>query len=530
MRGFAALRRLHVMLGPTNRTPIRTKMSDYGFLSIVPPLLTIAVALYSKNVLIALIVGITSGSFIIVDFDPFNMMLNAVEEQVLAEFTSGTQSQVIITMMVIGGFVKLLEVSGGAKAFARKMLTIVSTRARAQLLAWMSGLAIFFTDSGNSLIIGPLYRSVFDEFKLAREKLAYILDTTSSPISILIPFIGWGAYIMSLIEKSYAEIGLAENEFTVLIKVIPYNFYAFLALLTVPIVIYTGRDYGPMKKVQRDYLELREKQDVASQSEPEAVAAKQPDTPVGMFLYPLGVMLVLVTGLISWHATHGGITGAHIRSTLILSYLTASLTCMEMMRRHQSRTYTEMIGLFIKGAESLVYVSIILVLAWGLSSVTTDLRTADYLASLIGDSVAPMYFPIIVFVLGALISLSTGSSYGTFAILMAIAVPVGFELGASMYLTIAAVLSGGLFGDHCSPISDTTVLASVGANCNHLSHVVTQAAYAGLTGLVTVFAFWMAGVYETPFVLGAAIVILVLTMTTAMRYFGSEVVPKSEQV
>ena len=123
-------------------------MTEYGFLSIVPPLLTIAVALYSKNVLIALIVGIASGSFIIVDFDPFKMMLNAIEEQVLAEFTAGTQSQVIITMMVIGGFVKLLEVSGGAKAFAQKMLTIVSTRARAQLLAWASGLGIFFTDSG----------------------------------------------------------------------------------------------------------------------------------------------------------------------------------------------------------------------------------------------------------------------------------------------------------------------------------------------------------------------------------------------
>ena len=499
-------------------------MTDYGFLSIVPPLLTIAVALYSKNVLVALIIGIASGSFIIVDFDPFNMMLNAIEEQVLAEFTSGTQSQVIITMMVIGGFVKLLEVSGGAKAFARKMLTVVSTRARAQLLAWASGLAIFFTDSGNSLIIGPLYRSVFDEFKLAREKLAYILDTTSSPISILIPFIGWGAYIMSLIEKSYTEIGLEENEFSVLINVIPYQFYAFLALATVPIVIYTGKDYGPMRRVQADYVASIKSDDTKQQDE--NLISADIGTPVGMFLYPLGVMLVLVVGLISWHATHGGITGAHIRSTLILSYLTASVTCMEMMRRHQQRTYTEMIGLFVKGAESLVYVSIILVLAWGLSSVTSDLHTADYLASLIGDSVSPVVFPMIVFVLGALISLSTGSSYGTFAILMAIAVPVGFELGASMYLTIAAVLSGGLFGDHCSPISDTTVLASVGADCNHLSHVVTQGAYAGLTGLITLIAYWMAGIYETPLVLLVAAVLLFISMTLAMRFFGEDVAAK----
>ena len=161
-------------------------MQDYGFLSIVPPILTIVVALYSRNVIVALIVGIFSGSLIIADYNPFYAMLDAIENQVLDEFTNGTQSQVLITMMVIGGFVKLLEISGGAKAFARRMLDIVSTRIRAQLLAWTSGLAIFFTDSGNSLIIGPLYRSVFDEFKLCREKLAYILDTTSSPISILI--------------------------------------------------------------------------------------------------------------------------------------------------------------------------------------------------------------------------------------------------------------------------------------------------------------------------------------------------------
>jgi Na+/H+ antiporter NhaC len=494
-------------------------MTDYGFLSIVPPILTIIVALYSRNVVVALIVGILTGSLIITNFDPFAALLDAVENQVLAEFTNGTQSQVLITMMVIGGFVKLLDVSGGAKAFARRMLQVVSTRAKAQLLAWTSGLVIFFTDSGNSLIIGPLYRSVFDEFKLCREKLAYILDTTSSPISILIPFIGWGAYIMSLIERSYAEVGLTENEFSVLIKVIPYQFYAFLALLTVPIVVMTGRDYGPMRRVQAAYNEANKWRTITNIATPKSDSSAD-TTPVGMFLYPLGVMLTLVAALITWHATHGGITGAHIRSTLIISYLSASLTCMEMMRRHQGRSYTEMLGDFVKGAESLVYVSIVLVLAWSLSSVTSDIHTADYLASLISGSVSPVYFPMLVFVLGAIISLSTGSSYGTFAILMAIAVPIGFELGASMYLTIAAVLSGGLFGDHCSPISDTTVLASVGADCNHLNHVTTQISYAALTGVVTVIAYGLAGIYETPYVLLIAIGILFISMTTAMKLFG----------
>ena len=222
-------------------------MDDYGILSLVPSLLTIAVAFYSKNVMLALVSGIISGSLLLAGFNPLHAMQIAIENQVLKEVVNGTQIQVVLVIFIIGGFVKLLEVSGGAGAFARKASSIVTSRSKAQVIVWFSGLGIFFTDSGNSLIIGPLYRSVFDEFKICREKLAYILDTTSSPISILIPFISWGAYIMSLIEKSYAEIGLNEESFTILIKVIPYQFYAFLALATVPIVVFMKKDYGPMK-------------------------------------------------------------------------------------------------------------------------------------------------------------------------------------------------------------------------------------------------------------------------------------------
>tara|TARA_B100000497_G_C7692311_1_gene421377 strand:+ start:1529 stop:3016 length:1488 start_codon:yes stop_codon:yes gene_type:complete len=490
-------------------------MADYGALSLVPPLLTIAIALYSKNVLFALSCGIFSGSLIIVDFNPFAAVLNSVENQVLKEISSGTQVQVILTIFVIGGFVKLLEVSGGASAFARKMSSIVTSGAKAQLLAWLTGIGIFFTDSGNSLIVGPLYRTLFDEFKICREKLAYILDTTSSPISILIPFIGWGAYIMSLIERSYQEIGRDENAFSVLINVIPYQFYAFLALAAVPILVLSGREFGPMRATQMKYrASLKENEAMQEQlANPDA----DDNDRIGVFLYPLAVMLLLIGGLITWHATHGGISGIHIRSTLVIAYIAASFTCMEMMRRYQSVSYAESLAVFIKGAESLVYISIVLVLAWSLSSVTKDVHTADYLASIISGSVSPTFFPMIVFALGALISLSTGSSYGTFAILMAIAVPLGFELNASMYLTIAAVLSGGLFGDHVSPISDTTVLASAGAECSHLAHVTTQGAYAAVTGFVALLAFGAAGIYESGLVLPLAIVVLVILLNVLLR-------------
>ncbi|MCP3673330.1 MAG: hypothetical protein GY829_02500, partial [Gammaproteobacteria bacterium] len=317
-------------------------MNDYGFLSVVPPLLTIAVALYSKNVLLALVTGIISGSLIITDFNPFYAILDSMENQVLQEVSNGSQVQVILIIFIIGGFVKLLEVSGGATAFARKMTHIVTSRAKAQILVWLSGLGIFFTDSGNSLIVGPLYRSVFDEFKICREKLAYILDTTSSPISILIPFIGWGAYITSLIDKSYSEIGLTENSFAVLIKVLPYQFYAFLALATVPIVIFFGKEFGPMKSTQEQ--SLSKATDEKKPVQPKTFIEEPSHDRIGIFLYPLGVMLLLIGGLITWHATHGGLSSVHIRSTLAISYLTASLTCMEMMRRHQSMSYTESLG------------------------------------------------------------------------------------------------------------------------------------------------------------------------------------------
>ena len=307
-------------------------MDEASILSIVPPVLTILVALYSKNVIVALIVGILSGSLIITEFRPFAAILDAIENQVLCGIY---ERHTVPGADHDDGDRWICKVARGLRWCQGVRQAHAGYRQhQGQSPAARLGIrpGDIFTDSGNSLIIGPLYRSVFDEFKLCREKLAYILDTTSSPISILIPFIGWGAYIMSLIEKSYAEIGLTENEFTVLIKVIPYNFYAFLALLTVPVVIMTGKDYGPMLRIQNDPASLRSSAPTESDSGEDQAAS----TPVGMFLYPLGVMLGLVTVLISWHATHDGITGAHIRSTLIISYLTASLTTMELMRRHQA--------------------------------------------------------------------------------------------------------------------------------------------------------------------------------------------------
>jgi Na+/H+ antiporter NhaC len=222
-----------------------------------------------------------------------------------------------------------------------------------------------------------------------------------------------------------------------------------------------------------------------------------------------------------WHAIHDGVTGFHIRSTLVIAYLCASITCAEMMRRYDDMPYKQSLSILVEGAKKMVYIANVLVLAWSLSSITKGLHTAEYVSSLIRGSVSPVLFPLIVFILGAIISLSTGSSYGTFAILMMLAVPVGLDIGASLYVTIAAVLSGGLIGDHVSPISDTTILASLGAGCEHMNHVTTQSAYAAVTGVVTAFTFYLAVYVETPLVLLFMVALLGVGLQTIMRVFGT---------
>lgn len=489
-------------------------MVDYGLLSLVPPVLTVILAMWTRNIIVSLGLGVFSGSLILTDYNPFAATLDLIETRIFVEISTPSNIQIIFTMMAIGGFIKLLEASGGARAFARGMTRLISNAKRAQLSTWMSGLAIFFTDSGNALIIGPLFRPIYRELKICKEKLAYILDSTASPICILIPFIGWGAYIMGLIEKAFIDTGLTEPSLSVLVNVIPYQFYAILTLASVLFFILGGRDFGPMRRAQEQYQP--DENVTASSKETED------DTPpISLFVAPLTILLGLIAGLLSWYAMKDELTSVHVRSTLTIAYIAASLACAYLMNKHQRTSLNDSLSIFVKGTETMVFVVIILILAWSLSSVVKDLGTAQTLSVLVGQGINPALLPALVFLLGAVISLATGSSWGTFAILMTLAVPVAHATGAPMYLTVAAVLSGGLFGDHTSPISDTTVLASIGADCPHIDHVTTQFYYALVAGSVTFVTFLFAGIYPTPFIVIPALVLLLITILVINRNFGA---------
>ncbi|MBL4603650.1 MAG: hypothetical protein JKY84_12960, partial [Emcibacteraceae bacterium] len=490
----------------------------------LPPALSIALAIYTRNIIFSLAMGSYCGAFILADFNPFMAFAELLEKHAFIQVSAGSNTQVLVVMLTIGGFIHLLDKSGGSRAFASVMVKFIGDPVRAQLAAWTTGLSVFFTDSGNALIVGPLFKPVFSELKICREKLAYIIDTTAAPLSILIPFVGWGVYIMSLIENSYADVGLEGEPFEVLLAVWPYQFYAFLALVSIPMILSTGKDFGPMARAQKRYNQALK--DGTLNDEIEEVDEKEKPK-LSTVLLPLSVMLATMVIYMGYFAYTEGVKSIHVRGGICLSYIFASFACAYLLKKHKKTTYDESLNIYVQGMQKLVFICLVLVFAWTLSSLCRELQTGAFLVTLIGDSINPSFFPLIVFFLGAIMSFATGSSYGTFAILMIIVVPVAHTLGAPMVLTIAAVLSGGLFGDHTSPISDTTVLASMGAGCAHIDHVSTQFAYAALNGVMTMLAFIVAGFYQTPYIIFLIIIVQFVSIRFMMKMYGHKAIEEA---
>ncbi|MBT5072461.1 MAG: hypothetical protein HOH18_11205 [Kordiimonadaceae bacterium] len=487
-------------------------MESYGILAIVPPALSVFLAIYTRNVIVSLAVGSLSGTLILNSFNPFFASVSLIRDHIFIQVASPSNSQVIMITLIIGGFVRMLEESGGARAFSAAIVKYVSTSRKGQIATWVSGISVFFSDTANSLIVGPLFRPVYKELKICREKLAYVIDTTASPVVILIPVASWGVYIMSLIDNTYGSLGIEADAFSVLLNVWPYQFYAFLALLAVPMIISTGKDFGPMLRAQKAYLEdeNNHKEESADTEDPKLIVV----------ILPFAIMIAVLGSVLSYYAMTEGVKSVHVNAGLCLSYLMASMGCAYVMKRFQGKTYSQSMDSFFKGMGSLMSVGAILALAWALSSICSELGTGPFLASLIGEGFNPAFFPIVVFFIGAMMSFATGSSFGTFAILMATTLPVAHILGADLVLTIAAILSGGLFGDHTSPISDTTVLASMGAGCPHINHVSTQFPYALLTGTMTVSAFVLLAIYQTPYVIFIMIALQYLAIRFMMHRYG----------
>ncbi|PTP43275.1 Na+/H+ antiporter NhaC family protein [Vibrio splendidus] len=491
-------------------------MEQTDITSLIPIVITLVLSLATRNVVIGLFAGVLSGVAMLTgmfsELNPLDTFGTMVKGYLVPQLTDSYNAGVIMLLVFIGGFVALMEKSGGGVAFAKRVTQWVSNKCQAQISAWLGGIVIFFSDLGTPLIVGPVFRPLFDKLKLSRQKLAFIIDSTSSPVAILIPFIGWGVYIMSLIQKEFTALSVNMSDWDAFIGAIPFQFYAFLAIFIVPLVSVKGLDFGPMAKAERDC-----QAGIDTGVNSESLNPFSHKNAKASFVWaPLLVMLCAM--LVPQGFPFQKVAGSSFRAALSSAYFFAAITLISLMAYYGVRKLSDGVSVYLKGMGNMMPVAIILVLAWALSTVGKELGAAAYIAEQAQSGFPYWLVPAVAFLLSAIISFATGSSWGTFAIMMPLVIPTAIAIDAPLLVAIGAVLSGGLFGDHCSPISETTILSSTGAGCDQFEHFKTQLPYALMNGSIALVSFVVAGFTGSAWVvLGALVAQLILVTLLAKR-------------
>lgn len=494
---------------------------DVGIVSIIPIILTIGLAIWTKNVILSLFTGLLCGVLIISGGNPVLALKATIGEYVIPRLLDSYNAGIIVLLVFIGGFVTLLEKSGGAEAFARKVANFIDTRCKTQLAAWLGGILVFFSELGTPMIVGPIFAPIFQKMRISKEKLAWILDSTASPVCVLIPFIGWGVTSMGLIQAEFDKLGItAITDWTAFCNAIPYQIYPILCLCIVPLVALSGREFSAMAKAEQNA-----RQGIFSRLPSEDTPKKNMITNNNVsplvVIIPLIVLFVTLFGML---APKGfpikQVPGGEFRVALISGYLLAAVTMILLMSHYKVMSIKEGISTYIKGCSKLFDCMVMLILAWALSAVGDVLGTSEFIVSIVQGTVPYWLVPSIAFIIGVVMSFATGTSWGTFAIVMPIAIPMAYHLDASLFVTIGAVLSGGLFGDHCSPVSDTTILSASGANCELMNHTLTQLPYAAICAVVSFFGFMAAAVTESILVTLVCILVMAVVYLVLAKYKG----------
>lgn len=471
-------------------------MTHFGVGSVAPPILAIALAVRTKNVITSLLAGLVVGLVILHHGNPAAALDAFLRDFVYAQAADADNAQSLANMFIIGGFVAMITASGGARAFAAYVSGTINSKVRAESAAWLSGIAIFFSDTANALLLGPIFLPIADRLKVSREKLAYILDATASPNCTLYPIISWGVFVMALLDKEFAAAGVTMTSWDAFIGTIPYQFYSLLTLAMCGFICLTQLDYGPMLDAQLRAASGKVLRDGAvplrSDERIELPPGKQPR--VRAMAWPLLVLLAVMLAVLIAHGfPFEPLDGVTIRVAIGLGFIGATCLCGYLSIRDGIMSYREAEKTVFKGMGGMAYLCVLMVLAWSLGALCKKLGTAEFLMEVAGGYLKPAILAAVLYGLGCAMSLATGSSWGTYAILMPIGVPLAVQSGASLTVVIAAILNGGLFGDHISPISDTTMLASMGAACDHIDHFRTQWPYALDAALVAGGLYVAAG-------------------------------------
>jgi tetracycline resistance efflux pump len=468
-------------------------MESPNWLSVLPPLVAIVTALVTKQVFLSLFAGIWLGWSILAGGNPIVGLADAIQALVDVYKDAGNTRTIIFSALV-GSLIALTQRSGGVDGFINLVTErgVVRTPRGAQFMATLIGLGIFVESTITCLVTGAISRPLFDRFRLSREKLAYLCDSTSAPVCILIPMNGWGAFVMGVLAAQGVEQPLKTLLYSNL-----FNFYAFLALGFVFFIVATGRDFGPMAKAERRAREtgkvLRDGAEPLVSTEVLSLPTKEGVVPQARnMLVPMLTMLGMMP--ISLFITGNGNLLEGSGSTSVLWAVLAAIVVAALMYLWKGIFgLHEIMDLVFKGLGGLMPLALLMMLAFAIGALSSQLQTGTYLAGLAQGLLSPAFVPAILFVLTSFIAFSTGTSWGTFAIMLPIGIPMVGVLGLNLYATVGAVLAGGIFGDHCSPISDTTIISSMAAGSDHIDHVNTQLPYAVVGGALATLIFLAVG-------------------------------------
>lgn len=508
-----------------------TVVEHYGIWSLLPPLVAIILAFRTKQVLPSLFLAVFVGATIIAGGNIFTGFSDTVTKYIAGSIASEWNAGIIVFDLALGGMIGIVAKSGGAKAIAEWLATKAKNAKSGQVATWAMGLLIFFDDYSNTLLVGTTMRPLTDKLKISREKLAFLTDATAAPIASMALISTWIAYEMGLLRDAFASIGVEANIYSAFIQSIPFRFYSLIMLGFVLMIALTGRDYGPMLKAER--RARYEGKLVADGATPLAskeltdmeIKEEIPLRAYNAIIPVLTVVVMVIVGLYvngraavlagedadliqavrnnpyTFTTIRDIIGSANAAVAMMWASFSGSIVAFILVLSQRILTFGEAMDAWIDGAKSLVIAIMVLVMAWSIGSLCQDLGTANFLVGILEGRISADIIPMAVFLLGCVIAFSTGTSWGTTAILMPIAVPLVFSLsggdtGVLLYATIGSVFTGAVFGDHCSPISDTTIMSSMASASDHIDHVKTQIPYAlTAAGIAVVVGYLPAAMF-----------------------------------
>ena len=526
---------------------------DSSILSLLPPILALVMVILTRRVLLSLGVGIIVGALMLNDYHPIDALANIyaimlgivfdygdVDVVTFGSVTSAIFESrfaintweffIVLFLLLLGMLAALVTRSGGSRAFGEWAMKRVKTRVGAQMLAIVLGFIIFIDDYFNSLTVGNVSRPLTDRHRVSRAKLAYIVDSTAAPMCVISPVSSWGAYIIAIIAGILTTYSVTDyGALQAFMLMVPMNIYALIALAMVIVVAWFNLDIGPMKVHEKRAIETGELVDLSagpipgSQDDIEA----SDNGKVGDLIWPIVALIIGTVFFMVLTGIQGSDAGATILDIFENTDVSASLVygglvglgvalLFNMVKPNNGTGLVQSLGIGMKSMLPAIY---ILFLAWTIISIISDLGTGAYLASLVDGNIHPMFLPAILFVIAGFAAFSTGTSWGTFGLLMPIAGEMASVIDISMLLPmLAAVLAGSIFGDHCSPISDTTILSSTGAGSHHIDHVMTQLPYALIAAGITMISYLVLGA-TTSVILGLATagILLVITVIVLKR-------------